>query len=236
MIELQSGDTTALIDPKGGYVASLRNKQGFVLFPRKMYTDENGSQKVRGGQHVCMPNFGPGGDSGLPQHGYGRITHWRPVFEEEDSVFLVIDTGPDAYKKVRTELHYSVTDTSIDMALLAYNYGDTVVRFAPAFHPYFDLGDSKSVRLNGKSLDLDALADTKFIDGTRQTLEIGDSVLTLESSELQRWAIWTDRLGKYVCVEPTLAGYAFLEQPDDNQLIRGGVTRIYSLTISWQDR
>lgn len=234
LLEIRSGKTTATIDPKGGYVVSLQNAKGQVLFPRTIYTNDDGTHKVRGGQHVCLPNFGPGGESGFLQHGYGRLTPWRPVFEEQDSVFLVIDTGPGAYKKVRTELHYSVTEHSIDMALLVFNYGSTVVRFAPGFHPYFALGTDGRAKLNGKELELTTLKDTKFMDGTTQQLEIADQSLTLESSELQRWAVWTDSMGGYVCVEPTLAGYAFLEEPVDNQLIRGGVTRIYSMTISWR--
>lgn len=234
MLEIRSGETVALIDPKGGYVASLRDAKGFLLFPRKIFTDPNGAQKVRGGSHVCIPNFGPGGDSGLVQHGYGRISHWRPVFEEEDETFLVLDTGPDAYKKVRTELHYAVTQNSLEMAILAYNYGDTVVRFAPAFHPYFDISESSEVKLDGKVVDPKQYAEAQFIEGSRHTLEVNGRTLTLDSGELQTWAIWSDFKGKYLCVEPTLAGNSFAEgAATDAELIRAGVTRIYACTISW---
>lgn len=234
MLEIRSGKVVASIDPKGGYVVSLRDNRGDILSPRKIYTDSTtGTQKVRGGCHVCLPNFGPGGSSGLPQHGYGRVTTWRTVFEDTSDVFLVLDTGPDVYKRVRTEIHYELTDHSLEMALLAYNYGDTVVRFAPAFHPYFALGNTASAALDGQQLPLDDLTETRFTNGERHVLEVGGRTLTLESTELRRWALWTDSLDAYICVEPTLDGYAFLNPVDDNQLIRGGVTRIYSCTISW---
>jgi len=234
MLEIRSGNVIATIDPKGGYVVSLRDKQGDILFPRKIFTDPTtGTQKVRGGSHVCLPNFGPGGSSDLPQHGYGRVSNWRPVFEDVSDVFLVLDTGPGVYRRVRTELHYELTEHSLEMALLVYNYGDTVVRFAPAFHPYFALGGSLSVELDGQHLPLGDLADTRFTNGETHILEINGRALTLESSELRRWALWTDSLDAYVCVEPTLDGNAFLDPVDDNQLIRGGVTRIYSFTLSW---
>jgi len=234
MLEISSGKTTAAIDPKGGYIVSLRDEKGDVLFPRTILTNPaTGTQKVRGGSHVCVPNFGPGGSSGLLQHGYGRISNWRPVFEDASEVFLVLDTGPDVYRRVRTELHYELTDHSLEMALLVFNYGDTVVRVAPAFHPYFAMGGEESVELDGQQLPLGDLADTRFTNGEKHTLALNGRMFTLESTELQRWAIWTDSVDSYVCLEPTLDGYAFLDPVDDNQLIRGGVTRIYSFTLSW---
>lgn len=234
MREIISGSTAALIDPKGGYVASLKNEKGYILFPRKIYTDVNGSHKVRGGSHVCMPNFGPSLHSDLPQHGYGRISNWRSVLESPDEALLVLDTGgAGPYKNVRTELHYEITENSFEMVLIAFNYGKTVARFAPGFHPYFALGSDRTARLDGKLLALDKLSDTKFFDGPKHVIETNGQKFTIESSELQRWAVWTDQLGGYVCVEPTLDGYAFLEPPTDDQIIRGGVSRIYSCTISW---
>lgn len=234
MLEIRSGKTVAQIDPKGGYVVSLKNSKGDILFPRKIYTDSSGAKKVRGGSHVCMPNFGPVATGELPQHGYGRISHWRSVFEEPDEAFLVLDTGPEPYRHVRTELHYVAHANSFEMTLSVRNYGNTVVRFAPAFHPYFAVTDAEMPVLSGAKLHLDQLADTRYFDSMTHRLELGSQTLVLESSELQRWAVWTDLLDKYVCVEPTMAGYAFLEEAADNQLIRPGVTRLYSFTLSWR--
>ena len=234
MLEIRSGDTVAAIDPKGGYITSLDDKNGALFFPRKIFTEPDGTQKVRGGSHVCLPNFGPGGESGLPQHGYGRISHWRPVFEEGDETFLVLDTGPGAYKKVRVELHYALKDATLEMAILAYNYGDTVVRFAPAFHPYFATAVSDEIKLDGKVINPEDYREAQFIEGSRHTLEINGRTLTLDSGELQTWAIWTDLKADYLCVEPTLAGNSFAEgAATDGELIRAGITRIYACTISW---
>ena len=90
-IELYNGATKAIISTKGGYVTNLANDEGDILFPKRTLKDAEGNEKTRGGSHACLPNFGPGGASGLEQHGYGRTSDWRVVERSETRVELLCE-------------------------------------------------------------------------------------------------------------------------------------------------
>ena len=71
-ITLHTGTTTATITTDGAYITSLADERGDVFYPLQQLATSDGARKTRGGCHVCLPNFGPGGASGLAQHGFGR--------------------------------------------------------------------------------------------------------------------------------------------------------------------
>ena len=89
-IELYNGDAKAIISTHGGYVTNLANDDGDILFPKRTLKAPDGSEKVRGGCHVCLPNFGPGGDTGLAQHGFGRTSEWVVASKSEAAVELTL--------------------------------------------------------------------------------------------------------------------------------------------------
>ena len=231
-LELRSGPLKAIIDPQGAWVTNVSDEKGDVLFPRRKLKAADGTEKVRGGCHVCLPNFGPGGASGQPQHGFGRQQLWEVIDRTDSSALLELNDN-DGYAGLYAVLAYQLGENKMVMTLELTNNSNRELRVAPAFHPYFALTEGE-VKIDSETQELDELQDTKFIEGDHRELELPNRRISLSSSELPVWALWTDRLGNYVCVEPTRAGYSFLnETPDQRELLGAGETKTYVLTIAW---
>lgn len=231
-IELYMESTKAVISTNGGYVTNLADDTGDILYPKRTLKNSAGEEKTRGGCHVCMPNFGPGGESGLAQHGYGRVNEWQVVEQSEHAVELAL-SGEGAYAAMDATLRYEVLDQMFEMSLTLKNLGESDVAVAPGFHPYFFRGNH-TVEIDDEVYeDLDELAGTKFIDGPRHELALGARTLRLTSDELQTWAIWTDQLGDYICVEPTFAGNAFVDESLGTDTLAAGKKKTYTCTVVW---
>lgn len=235
IIELWNGSTKALIDPNGAWLTNLSDDRGDILFPKRMLTALDGTKKARGGCHVCLPNFGPGGDSELSQHGFGRTLLWEVVAGNASSVKLSLKGGPARYEGLWSVLAYEVGETSVTMTLELTNEGETPLRVGPAFHPYFALWDDEDqVKVDGRTIELDELEGTLFEEGAAKELASHRRHLKLTSENLSTWALWTDRLAAYVCVEPTLGGYTFLEpNPQEDELLSSGQVCSYSFQMAW---
>ena len=230
-IELYAGATKAIISTKGGYVTNLSDDRGDILFPKRTLTMPDGSEKTRGGCHVCLPNFGPGGASGLEQHGYGRTSEWRVVEQSETRVELTCE-GMGEYMSMDSFLTYEVHETGFTIQLRLKNKGESPLNVAPDFHPYFYRNDQAPV-IDGEAIqDLAPLAATEFIDGPTHQVDFGRG-LRLHSSELTHWAVWTDQLGAYLCVEPTQSGNAFADDISRADTLAPGEEKTYNFTIKW---
>lgn len=234
-IELWNGSTKALIDPVGGWLTNLSDDYGDILYPQRKLKNENGKKKLRGGCHVCLPNFGPGGNSGQSQHGFGREMIWEVQEQGSSSCQLRLKEGGAGYETLESRLRYTVNESTITMMLELRNNGEKDLRVAPAFHPYLalDRGEGQ-VTLNDNHYDVQDLASTEFFEGDgKMTLQLQKRTLTLESENLSTWALWSDQLGDYVCCEPTFDGYAFLHNSSENELLQPGKSAQFSMTISW---
>lgn len=233
-IELINGSIKAIIDPLGGCLTNLSDEEGDILFPKRLLKTADGVQKQRGGCHVCLPNFGPGGDSGLDQHGFGRTETWKVGDRTESSILLTLKGVEGSYTDMKSVLTYQLGDNRIVMTLESTNNGTSAVRLAPAFHPYFALHDENDVQIDGETEQLNDMAEATFIGGASHVLETQMRRFTLESTGLLQWAKWTDRLGRYVCVEPTFGGFTFENPtPAEGELLGPGESRTYSLSITW---
>jgi glucose-6-phosphate 1-epimerase len=235
-MELWYGQTKAIIDPIGAWLTNLSDDNGDVLFPTRLLKTADGSQKKRGGMHVCLPNFGPGGDSGLEQHGFGRTSTWEVEEQSDNSSTLTLKKEDGDYAGTEATVTYTLGDRQLTAVLSITNNGVKPLRFAPGFHPYFTArGGHDGVRINGEKRKLDELGETEFIFGGQQELSILGRHITLTSKDLTAWAIWTDLLGSYVCVEPTKEGYAFLKStPGNDQVLAPGAAKTYRFTIEWR--
>lgn len=234
-IELWHGQTKAIVDPIGAWLTNVSDDDGDVLFPARLLKAIDGTQKKRGGMHVCLPNFGPGGTSSLEQHGFGRTSTWEVEDQSTDSVTLTLKKDSGNYAGLEAVLTYAAGERQLTTTLTVTNSGANNLRIAPGFHPYFTArGGHDAIRINDEKQKLDELGETTFIMGERQSLAILGRHITLTSKELTAWAVWTDLLGSYVCVEPTLEGYAFLKsQPSEREMLRPNSTKTYSFTIDW---
>lgn len=231
-IEVYMGSTKAIISTHGGYVTNLSDDRGDILFPKRTLTAPDGSEKVRGGCHVCMPNFGPGGESGLAQHGYGRTSEWVVRSHSETRVELVL-AGKGDYIYMESSLTYEIQEGAFQMALTLKNTGSSPLNVSPGFHPYFFTG-GKPVSIDSEQfVDLAEFAGTKFVEGTSHELVMNYRHLTLASDTLATWAEWTDGLGDYFCVEPTQNGNAFAEDMIGTDTLTPGEVRSYRCSIVW---
>jgi len=232
-LELFHDNTRARVDTLGAWLTNLSDGDGDILFPKRALTTIDGTMKQRGGCHICLPNFGPGGVSGLVQHGYGREMEWSVDDKTDDSVLLRLPQGAGDYEDLSAVLTYQLGARRLLQTLEVTNEGSKTLRVAPGFHPYFMTKDG-SVLLGNEPLELDHLNEAVFRAGDRWILELSGRRIILESTNLTTWALWTDQLAPYVCVEPTLAGFAFeQDQPTADELVSPGESKSYSVSFTW---
>lgn len=237
MIELRKGSNKAIIDTLGAWLTNLSDESGDVLFPKRVVTLKDGVVKVRGGCHICLPNFGPGGKSGQLQHGFGREVVWTVEDTGENYALLTLKEAPGEYKELSSTLSYILEDSQLEIILDVVNNGPNDLRIAPGFHPYFSLkANEKVVSISDEDLSLSDLSEVTFVKADSQILQTSQRRLTLTAENLPVWGRWTDTLGSYVCIEPNLNGFAFLnDSPQKNELISPGAGKKYSLTITWEN-
>ena len=234
VIEIGSNNERVLINPNGAWVERLDSGEGSVLFPKSTLIDATGAEKARGGMHVCLPNFGPGGESGLAQHGFGRISTWTVLQQDATSVTLELKVTEGNYTGLVAELQYKLGEKSLTASLSLSNSGAAPLRVAPGFHPYFALEASEAaVPVNGESFNLDELSGTEYREAESVELITATQHIIMNTENLSTWAIWTDQLGDYVCVEPTLGGNRFLESTQPDEQLSPGETKRYSVTTRW---
>lgn len=234
MITLKHDLAHAVINPdNGAWVSELSVGSKQILFPRSDLQNANGESKARGGMHVCLPNFGPGGESGLAQHGFGRTSSWSVIQQDESSVHLELQAEAE-YAGMVAELEYTVERNSFVTRLSLTNRSSTTLRVAPGFHPYFALESSETtVTVNGELFTLSGIAGTEYRRANSAELVTAKRHVTLTTENLSTWAIWTDQLGNYVCVEPTFGGNRFLEPEQPDEQLAPSETETYSVRIAW---
>lgn len=233
-IQLHYKTTRAQIDPHGAWITELSDEKGDIFYPRREVMLYDNSMKLRGGCHVCVPNFGPGGESGQPQHGYGRKTDWQVAETTANHASLVLAGDDDKYKHMSAMLSITLDDRALLMTLSVINKGKDPIRVAPAFHPYFATTDIHNVFLDDEELNFQELDGTTFTSGECHDIVMPSRSLTIASKDLHNWAVWTDLLDNYVCVEPTLSGYAFTrETPADSEMLGENEQRTYSMALNW---
>ncbi len=79
-------------DSYGGNITSFQYGDKHIFMPQQVI-EENGKLKLRGGSHICFPNFGPPVEIGnlkLPQHGITRKSELKKLdeLEEVEALYL----------------------------------------------------------------------------------------------------------------------------------------------------
>jgi galactose mutarotase-like enzyme len=233
MILLNSASTNTAINPEGAWVETLTAGGQTLLFPKSDLITKAGETKTRGGMHVCLPNFGPGGESGLAQHGFGRTSTWSVIQRDESSVLLEL-AATNEYAGLVAKLEYRAERDSLVARLSLTSRGSVPLRVAPGFHPYFALEPSETaVTVNKEVFKLNEIAGTEYRDADSAELLTAKRRITLTTENLSTWAIWTDQLGNYACVEPTFGGNRFLEPDQPDEQLAPGETKTYSVHLKW---
>jgi glucose-6-phosphate 1-epimerase len=230
ILRLSHAELTAEISTKGAWLRRLDHAGVPLLFPKQEFILHDGSVKVRGGCHVCLPNFGPGGESELPQHGFARDEEWVCEQQTESRLVLSLEITTGAYAGLLSTLSYELIDGGISMQLTVKNKSESPLRVSPGFHPYFPC-TADAVHISGVSYELNNLQEAKVMEPAPNTITISNCTYQLESDGLSKWIAWTDQLGDYVCVEPTAAGFSFLEEAEDDELLQSSSKRSWSFAI-----
>ncbi len=234
MIELRQDDTLCRIAKDGAYIYELTEGTRHVLFPYAVLTDAEGNSKRRGGSHICLPNFGdPGNVPDLVQHGFGRDLPWDVITQSDAAVTLGLQ-GFGAYQGLEARLTYRLEAQALTTELTLRNTGETELQLAPGFHPYFPTTAGETeVTVDGETFALAKIIGTEFRDNVRE-LETADLRVTFETDNLSRFAIWTDQVGNYVCVEPTHVLNSFLVDPEESLRLAPGAEATFSYKKAWE--
>ncbi len=234
MFHLTRGRATAEINTMGAYVNMLRDDKKAIFYPLSEIPDAHGEIKMRGGSHVCLPNFGaPGEFRELNQHGFGRLMEWSVVDLNQDRISLRLK-GEGVYQHLYSLIVYELEEKSFTSKLEMLNRGRDELEVAPGFHPYFAIDQTEQgIVVDEEWHELASLAGTVFKERVRK-VDFKNHTIHFETYNINRFAIWTDQLGEYVCVEPTYAANSFSAHPEQNMKLKSGESVSFSYTVHWE--
>ncbi len=228
---LKNGNLSMEIDPQGAYIVSFKSGDGDIFFEKRKINYHN-LEKNRGGCHVCLPQFGPSGAYKLKQHGYGRDVAWELIFTNDRYIKLGHLQEEGDWKGLESILEYVLGENCFEAIVSLKNTSSGNLKIAPGFHPYYQMKKDDQLVINGQAYPFDILEKTLYIDNVRN-FEINDRKFSVENSNLNLFAIWTDLKGDYVCIEPSYRGDTFIE--DRGYLVlRPGDEKRFSFKIKME--
>lgn len=214
MITLTGYDQVAVIDKQGAVVMSYAWQGVDVLYPRQQI---DGSW--RGGSHVCAPNFGPGGASDQPQHGFARTVTWRVVASSDTEAVLSYTQTSGTYAGLQLTITYRLAADGFEMEVVAHNQSSQPLRYAPGWHPYFAVSQGEclvdgDVRRTGDYLEMELYQPEVATEGSCCVAVQSDKIFyNLITDGLTQFAIWSGHPDRYLCIEPTAEGNGFSDLP-----------------------
>lgn len=207
-IGLKNSVASLNINTNGAYIDNFEVKGVPIFFPKVMVKIGD-ILKVRGGMHVCTPNFGLDKRlDTLPAHGFGRDLLWQAIEQQENFVKLALD-GKKDYENVSFMVEYRLEGTSLFLSLKIKNNSNEEKLIAPGFHPYF-YADHRPIDINNRKISKEELPDSIYVDGKDQRFTTnGTTIDIIGIKNINKYVFWTDFKGDYICVEPTYNGNAF---------------------------
>ena len=207
-ISLKNSLASLEVNTNGAYIDNFEVKDIPIFFPKVMVKIGD-VLKIRGGMHVCAPNFGIDEKiSTLPPHGFGRDLLWEVVEQKEDFIKLILD-GVGDYEDVKFILSYKLEGPSLFLKLNIENNSDEEKLVAPGFHPYF-YSDHRPITISGENIDNDDLPKSIYDSKKDQAFIVNGSNIEIKGIEnINQYVFWSDFKGDYICVEPTYRGNAF---------------------------
>ena len=208
-IKIDNKSATAEISLMGGHIVSYTpsgERPVLWMSEKSMYQTGN---PLRGGIPVCWPWFGEASETGLPAHGFARISEWSIkdvslLADGTTQVELVLDseksTIPMATWKFLLEMKITVGKT-LEVALTMYNCTDIPRKVTSALHNYFSVSDIGNIQIHG----LDGAA---FLDKSKQEFYNGVQYGNISFS---------DAVTKVFC--PTAATVEILDPAWDRNII-----------------
>lgn len=205
---ISNSTSKIVVNTCGGYIDVFEVANTPIFFP-KLMVKIGDELKVRGGMHVCAPNFG--GDkiyNNLAKHGFARDRNW--TIEESSENFIKLSLkGEEEYENLLFFLEYELIDKKLLANLKILNQSDDEKIVAPGFHPYF-CSDHKPVYVNTADINNEDLADSIFSKAIYQEFTAnGNHIMVKGLENVNEFVFWTDFKGDYICVEPTYNSIAF---------------------------
>lgn len=103
---------------------------------------------------------------------------------------------------------------------------------APGFHPYFKVGNDFEVI--GLDFGDFSLEDTYFLDAEEISFKGEAYKIKITSQNFHKFAIWTDFLDDYRCVEPCYNGKSFVKGGNP-KILKAGETFISRMIVEIRD-
>lgn len=229
-INLINKKTKLTLDSDGAYIEKFTYDKKDIFFP-KFETEIKGKKKTRGGSHPCLPSFGPSEINDLKDHGYGRDSEWEVIEQTDEKVILSLK-GRCGYEGMESFITYELGENGLFAEIKMANESDKDLPVAPGFHPYFKVGDD--FKVDGLDFGDFNLEDTYFLDAREVSFKGKDYNINIVSDNFYKFAIWTDFLDNYRCVEPCYNGKSFVKDGKP-YILEAGETFRASMDIKIED-
>lgn len=227
---IKNNNLRAQINEEGAYVEKFTYEDKNIFFDKKSLPLGD-SYKIRGGMHVCAPNFSDDKLlNELPSHGFGRDKRWEVKDYGKDYLKLEL-TGLGSYDKVSFEISYKVLEDGLRTKLTIENKGEGKVPLAPAFHPYFATS-FEDLSLRDYKIEKKDLPDSIFISADSMFFTMANREVEIKGIEnIGTFTLWSDFLDDYICIEPTYNGKSFLDDKLEPFYIEEGKTFVQEFDI-----
>lgn len=197
-----------VININGAFIDEFCFGEKNIFYPR-FTVDIDRIQKPRGGMHPCLPQFGVSEINKLMVHGYGRDLVWEIIEEDQNRIILALD-GHFGYEGMNSLIEYSLDKNKFDVKLTLKNTSNNNFLVAPGFHPYFYYDNSFFI--DGVDLNHDDLRKTIFVKSNEINFRTGENEVKILTDNFNVFAIWSDFIENYICIEPTFNGNSFTKE------------------------
>lgn len=204
-----------VINTNGAFIDEFCFGEKNIFYPR-FTVDIDGYERPRGGMHPCLPQFGISEINKLMVHGYGRDLAWEIIEEDQNRIVLALD-GHFGYEGMNSLIEYSLGNNKFDVKLTLKNLSNNNLLVAPGFHPYFYY--DKNFSIDGVVLNDDDLSKTIFVKSNEINFRTGEYEVKILTDNFNVFAIWSDFIENYICIEPTFNGNSFTKDKNNPYIL-----------------
>ena len=231
-IKLKDKNLEMTVNSYGAYIEKFTKDKKPIFFPKLLIKIKD-QLKTRGGMHPCLPNFGKSEIKNLAQHGFGRVSFWDIEEKSENSIKFKLE-GKGEYENSIYYIRYKIEDSTLKIDLKIENKSDKDLPIGPGFHPYFYV--DKDFKIKGLDLEKIDLENTYFLKEKKASLESKYFNIMIENENFKEFAIWTDFMGEYLCLEPCFNGPSFTKKLNNPYILKRGQDFEEKIKISIKEK